>query len=164
MKKIYRSLLAVGVATSLGVGYEVTHSNHERITALSCDPLESANFLSKAPPRIEALRKMPWVVTSNTVGNLAVTYFRDCGIEVRGPQTSRYPLGALLMSTMCDHDGQVISIFDDPKNENEMLAPGDKIPSQIISEAEALKTSLLNSPNCKDLKVTVIDQTATVLV
>ena len=158
MKKSTKSLLALGLVTSLGfAGYQATSEHHEKLSAASCDPLMGANFVSKAPPRVETLRKMSWIVTNSTFGDLAITYYRDCGIEVRGPIDSQHPLGPLLMSTMCEKD-KTAMIFADPKVENDLFPVNERIPSSVIEEAESLKPHLLDSPVCADHKVTIIEQ------
>lgn len=79
-----------------------SNENNPSVTAtdLRCDARLDTNYIT-VPKDVAEIAQLPWVVTTRHIGNLAVNYYRDCGLDVRGPADGKYPFGALLISGFC---------------------------------------------------------------
>jgi len=122
---------------------------------MSCNPKLDMDWGVLAPADVVAERKLPWEVTTSEIGDLALTYYRDCGVEVRGPETVAYPNGPLLASSFCEGDS--VGLMVDDFEANNAFAPADKqISPELIAAVKDLEPILKQSTACHTGQVALI--------
>lgn len=126
-----------------------TNENNPSVTAtdLRCDARLDTNYIT-VPEDVAEIAGLPWVVTTRRIGNLAVNYYRDCGLDVRGPIDDEYPLGALLISGFC-MDGKLT-----------LLNTGNSLPDNrldaLYTESAAILPALQDITSCSTGEITPI--------
>jgi hypothetical protein len=115
----------------------------------TCEPLLDANWTGTPPDSIVKANALGWNVGTIQYGNLYVSYYRDCGIDVRGKPSKRFPLGPLLGSLFCvgNHMSNMFG-YPSPKEK--------EISSDVIIEATAALDQLEQSTACADKRITPV--------
>ena len=116
-------------------------------TDLRCDARLDTNYIT-VPEDVAEIARLPWVVTTERIGNLAVNYYRDCGLDVRGPVDDEYPLGALLISGFCMGDKLTLSDTGNNLPDNRLGA--------LYAESAAILPNLQDITSCSTGKITPI--------
>ena|GEM_PF-3842202 len=126
-----------------------TNENRPSVTAadLRCDARLDTNYIT-VPEDVAEIARLPWLVTTRHIGNLAVNYYRDCGLDVRGPVDDKYPLGALLISGFCTGDKLILSDTDNSLSDNRLGA--------LYAESATILPALQDITSCSTGETTPI--------
>lgn len=122
----------------------------EQTVRYSCDPRLDNNYLKgHTPAEVKAEEKLDYTVVVSTLGDLTIRYERDCGTEVRGPESAAYHLGPLLTSSFCE--GKRVGIFGgNLRDENAASSPDERISSDLIHQTHQLEKLLAASRMCAE--------------
>ncbi|RYX78641.1 hypothetical protein EON76_02875 [bacterium] len=107
------------------------------------------NWPTDIPPDVAAAQEKSWSVTSVQSQGVVLTYYRDCGVDIRGPVTDEYPYGYLFGSLFCRGDGAMIA----------MMGNFEKDPSadqKLVTEVKRIMPELEASRNCAEKRITPV--------